>query len=525
MPKFLLKAKKWKLDYVLLFLIMAGYYGHIQWNNYIGDPDGFYHAKLAKWLWSGRLIKTMPWMQFATLRDHFTDHQLLYHLILAPFTNIYNPLIGVKVATVLFATVMVLVFYWLLKRLRLSWPWAFSLAFVVLNGLNFRLSLIKVNSLSLIIIWLLIFALFRKKVWLAFILSMIFVWLYAGWPLAILILAGYLASGWIYNHLHRSRLKIFWHQTIRFFHTSVWDKKIKLSLAVLIGLVLGLVINPYWPQNLYFYYQQIIQIALINQGQNFTVGGEWYGTSIFHVISSAPHLFIAAGLIFLVLFFNFKKASRLTWFSFIMTFGFLLLTIKSKRYVEYYMPFALLFTASGTTDIKKIFDWQKVVHFWQQLSIFLKTYLTMVFLVFLTLIMPSTYDRILSVHLSSNWPIGIFEAGSLWLKNNTPEDSVVFHSDWDEWPPLFYYNDHNYYIVGLDPTFMHNYSPKLHELYAAITTGQITVSPARQIQANFNADFILVSKDSHQSFIYQLDHDPHAELTYQDNQLKIYQIK
>ena len=132
----MLKSKKWNWEYLWLTIIMSIYYGHIQWNNFIGDPDGFYHAKLAKWLSEGKLIESLPWMQFSSLRDNFTDHHLLYHLLLAPFTYFFDPLIGVKIATVVFAVLMVLAFYWLLKKMYIPWAFYFSLGFLLLNGLN-----------------------------------------------------------------------------------------------------------------------------------------------------------------------------------------------------------------------------------------------------------------------------------------------------------------------------------------------------------------------------------------------------
>ncbi len=95
--------KKWKLDYILVFVTMSLYYGWLQWPRYIGDPDGFYHAKIVSFLKNGQLLETMPWMQFSTLRDSFTDHHLLYHILILPFTYLTdNPLIAIKIATVVF---------------------------------------------------------------------------------------------------------------------------------------------------------------------------------------------------------------------------------------------------------------------------------------------------------------------------------------------------------------------------------------------------------------------------------------
>ena len=152
-----------KLDYLLLFLALIFYYGKIQWVPYLGDPDGFYHAKMAWFLSQGKIIKDFPWMQFSSLKNNFTDHHLLYHILLVPFIYIKSPLIGLKIATVFFTSSSILVFYWLLKRFKIIWPFLFALLFITMEGANFRLSLVKANSLSLIMIWLIIYALFKNK--------------------------------------------------------------------------------------------------------------------------------------------------------------------------------------------------------------------------------------------------------------------------------------------------------------------------------------------------------------------------
>ena len=152
-----------KLDYLLLFLILLSYYAQIQWPAYIGDPDGFYHAKMAWFLSQGKIIKDFPWMQFSSLKDNFTDQHFLYHILLVPFIYLKSPLIGIKIATVVFSSLAVLVFYYLLKKLKISWPWLLAILFITMEGVNFRLVLVKANSVSLIMVWLIIYALFKNK--------------------------------------------------------------------------------------------------------------------------------------------------------------------------------------------------------------------------------------------------------------------------------------------------------------------------------------------------------------------------
>ncbi|MCD4761311.1 hypothetical protein K8R42_05475, partial [bacterium] len=475
--KILVKKINWPADYALIFILTLAYYGWLQFNNYsqyIGDPDGFYHAKIALFLREGVLLKSLPWMQFSTLRDNFTDHHLLYHLLLTPFTYWGDPLTGVKIASVFFTASMITVFYWLLKKLNTIWPFAFALMFITLNGLNFRLGLIKANSLSLLLIWLLIYAVHRQKTWLLILLGFLFVWTYGGWPLAMFILLIYIITNKLYNRLHTNRLKIFWHKTIHIFkHGKQISRNLALVIYLAAGLALGLIINPYWPHNIYFYYQQIFQIGVVNMGSQFVVGAEWYGTTLFHIISASPHIFIIAALSFLILFFNYNKVRKITLFSFIMTFIFIILNIKSRRYIEYSLPFMLLFTACAISDLKNIISWKKTKQYWATTPRYIKIYLSVVLLVFAVVVMPKIYERILNVNMPRHWAMDTFQPALEWLGENTPENSLVMHNDWDQWPLLFYHNDHNYYFIGLDPTFMYNFDKEKHKSFTDLTTDKI----------------------------------------------------
>ncbi|RJR08761.1 hypothetical protein C4588_05480 [Candidatus Parcubacteria bacterium] len=517
------KFYRLKLDYVLLAVVMLIFYGRGQLNHFIGDPDGFYHAKISSLINQGIVLKQLPWMQFSSLKDSFVDHHFLYHIVVAPFTNIVNPLVGIKIATVLLAALMVLIFYWLLKQLNTKYPLAFAMGFLILGGLTFRLYLIKVNSFFLILIWLLIAALINKKPSWLMLLGFAFVWSYGMWPMSILIFVVYILAEKIHNYINTSKVKIFTNKIISIFSHHRSNINLKMFLYLLSGIVLGIVINPYWPQNLHFY-RELIFMGLFNSDRSFPVGGEWSGAQLGQIISSAPHIFIIMAILIIILIFNLKKVRKFTWFSFILTLIFFLVTMKSKRYVEYYSPLALLFTASAFTDVLSFINKNKIINWWQSISKFLKIYVTVILTVFLILVLPSVYDKILNPTMHTKYSMDHFKEAATWLANNSPEHSVVFHSDWDEWPILFYYNTHNYYIIGLDPVLIENYDSDLHTLYREITYGNISYDLYHYISDNFKANYVFVDKDGHQRLIQNLIADKHFQEVYRDEQNIIYKI-
>ena len=54
-----------------------------------------------------------------------------------------------------------------------------------------------------------------------------------------------------------------------------------------------------------------------------------------------------------------------------------------------------------------------------------------------------------------------YRAASKWLEKHTPEGSIVFHSNWGIFPELFYWNQQNNYIGGMDPMFEYAYDRRL----------------------------------------------------------------
>lgn len=523
----------YKLDYIALFLLMFVHYGRLHLNQYFGDGDGFYHAKMALLLRQGTLLKTMPWMQFSSLQDSFTDHQFIYHLLLIPFTYLNsNPLIGIKIATAFFAALMIVTLYWLLKKTQVIWPGLFVLLLATFPALTFRLTLIKVNSLSLLVLWFLLYAIFFKKILLAGALGFVFVWLYAGWPLAIFISLIYALADWLYHKIHSGRVRFAWNKIIHFFGAEKKHFQIqRLVLALLVGIFLALIFSPYWPQNLSFYYQQFIQIGVINLGSKFPVGNEWYGTGLMKVISYAPLLFIGCLITFVFLSFNLKKVGLKTWFSFLLTFAFLLLTIKSRRYAEYYIPFGLLFCAYGLTDLLRMIPWPQVKKVWRQLHWGLKSYLLLTLLILLTLVMPGLYKDVLHPPISRRWNMQKFSGAVNWLQKNTPEKSLIFNNMWDDWGLFFYHNDRNYYIIGLDPTFMYNYNPGLMQKYFDITLYEDAskkYSPDQVvniIKNDFNSYYVVIEKtDAYQKFIQNMRASRLAQQSYEDQEVVIFKL-
>ena len=91
-----------------------------------------------------------------------------------------------------------------------------------------------------------------------------------------------------------------------------------------------------------------------------------------------------------------------------------------------------------------------------------------------------------------------YEQGAAWMRANIPPGQIVFNTDWDDFPRLFYYDSTHYYVSGLDPNYLFNKNPDLSRLYERITLGQQD-DPGPLIRDRFGARYVF-SDNAHHDF-------------------------
>jgi hypothetical protein len=117
---------------------------------------------------------------------------------------------------------------------------------------------------------------------------------------------------------------------------------------------------------------------------------------------------------------------------------------------------------------------------------------------------------------------GLYANASAWLEKNTPAGSRVFQTDWDDFPRLFFYNTHNTYLVGLDPTYLQLYDAHLYDLWVDITQGDVE-NPSDLIATAFASHYIHTDLD-HGDFLQVAAEDPGMKEVYRDDQAVIFEV-
>lgn len=517
----------YKLDYLLLALLVIAIFTWLQMSPTFLDPDSFYHAKIAELMKNNLVIEKFDWLQGTSLNQYYTDHHWLYHLFLIPFVTLLPALIGIKVFQVIIVTILMLYLYYWLKSNNGHWPFFFM--FIILSCLPFihRLNLVKVPALSLIILFISLSLAQKYKYFWLFIISIIYVWLYGGFLLLPTTIAIFILIDFFNTKYQPQNLSTIWQKTFGWIQqklgiiSQLQGRRWFLLLASSFGVVIGFITHPYWPKNLFFYYEQIFNIALKNVDyQEMNVGAEWYPYNIFYLLSDAGPLFVVLALSILIILLPQKKFSLLTKQIGALTLMFLVMTLLSRRHVEYFIPFGAIFVSLLWRDQQEYINWPQIKK-WVIDHFF---YLNILVALVIVLLFVFSYNLWRIKELAINGiKFNELQNVSTWLSLHTPDNSLVINDRWSDWPMLFYHNTNNNYLFGLDPRFMQSKYPDLALKYTKLVAGE-NVGVKEIIKDQLRGDYLLVNNKS-EKFINLIENNIYLRKVYQDQEARVYQIQ
>lgn len=460
------------------------------------DNDGYYHIKLA-WLMRTESLKPdFPWLPLSILNEaEFYDHHFLFHVALIPFT-FGNLRLGAKWAAVFFSAITFLSIWYLFHRQKVTASWVWALALLgISDAFLYRMSITRAQSLSLAVLAIGLAWLLEGKYKHLAVLSFLYVWMYDAFPL-ILALAG-----------------------LHFIAVLLMERRLEFRplLWVGIGIIAGLLINPYFPNNLIFTYRHLL--PKLTGATSVSVGNEWYPYDTGQLLNNSLPAFIAFVSGTFALGLSGRKMDLRTTVSFLIALLFGLMLFKARRFVEYFPPFALIFAA---------FAWSPLFSDRQPDSVplkfpaFLQANLNLILLA--AVVSAGVIKTIPAAQssLSNSNPYDLYGGASLWLMQNTPAGERIFQTDWDDFPRLFFYNTHNTYLAGLDPTYMQLYNSDLYDQWVSITRGEVE-NPSSLIVENFSARYVLTDLNHH-DFLKQAANDVGMKEVYRDEQAVIFQV-
>jgi len=488
-----------------------------------GDYDGYYHIKWSRTLWegikSGRFPPEFPWLPLTTLNPKdYVDHHLLFHIMQIPFAESSDPRMGAKVSSIFFATLAVLSCYWLLIYFRIRFVLVWLVALLACSvPFLFRMNMAKAPPLAIDYLIIAICLFFKKKYWPLLPLALVFTWTY---DLFVLLL---LAT-------------VFWVLVIAW---AEWRFEWRPLVWVILGCAAGLVINPYFPEN----FQQLFEhmtIKLTMRGFDVKVGSEWYPYDAWEFLGNSAVACVAMLVGYIAFEPSERRRSHYPLFFLLFSTALMIMTARWKRIAEYWPPFAVMFAAFSLQpwlqqgfrsyltrlprdvldELSPFLDrHEDEKTSWREIA---KTIgAAVVALILGVVLYVNSWWTVAEIGTSD--PHDHYEQGAAWMRANIPPGQIVFNTDWDDFPRLFYYDSTHNYVSGLDPNYLFNKSPDLSRLYERITLGQQD-DPGPLIRDRFGARYVF-SDNAHHDFFEKARESGWFDIVYEDTDCVIMYIR
>ena len=491
-----------------------------------GDFDGYYHIRWSRELWasmkSHSFPPAFPWLPLTTLNPkNYVDHHLLFHVIQIPFATFSDPRLGAKIASALFGALAVLSCYWLMLRYRIRYPFVWLIALLACSApFLFRMNMAKAPPLAIVYLIVGIHLFFQRKYWPLLPLAVIFTWTY---DLFLLLIVA----------------AIFWMIAV-----AITEKGFEWRplVFVLAGCAAGLIINPYFPHNFQLLFEHL-QIKLTASDFDTKVGSEWYPYDSWEFLGNSAVACIAMFVGYIAFEPSERRRAHHTIFFLLFSTALMIMNARWKRIAEYWPPFAVLFAAFSLQpwmtgfrsyltrlpaevleELKPFLDREAIAvpekeSDWRDwLRMLAAVVVALVLSVFLFVNLRSVVKEI-----GESESHDYYRAGAEWLRRNVPAGQIVFNTDWDDFPRLFYFDSSHYYVSGLDPSYLFDKDPDLSQLYDRITLGKED-DPGPLIRDRFGARYVF-SDNTHHDFFDHARTSGWFDIVYEDEQCTIMHIR
>ncbi|CUS05827.1 membrane protein of unknown function [Candidatus Promineifilum breve] len=495
-----------------LFAVAVALFAAIQWATpgIVGN-DGYYHIKMGYLMRQEGLTPAFEALPNTILNaEAYYDHHLLFHLFLAPFAGV-DPAAdggaaltrGAKLAAVVLPALAVVAVWWLLRGQGVAYAavWALGL-FAVSEAFLYRMSMGRAQAGAVIFLALALHWLLNgRHKWLA-PLGFLFVWFYNAFPLLLVVAGVYVVAVFMLER------RVAW----------------GAMAFPAVGIALGLLINPYFPENVVF----IAGHLLPKVGASVVpVGNEWSPYETWTLATNSAGALVAVLLGALALGWREERIdlASLVGLGLVGVFG--LMVFKSRRFVEYFPVMALLFLAfSSAPLLGRVVGKREELNTdghgfngFYGLGLVVIVALALGGLVYITV-------RDARGLVADSRPADLYAGAMLFLRAEGEKrdgDVTVFQTDWDDFTRQFFYYDQARYINGLDPTFMQLHDAALYDEWVDITRGRVD-SPGQAIRDRFGAQFVF-SDVGHEGFLAAAADDPLLREIYRDEYAVVFAVQ
>lgn len=437
--------------------------------------DGFYHFRIMEQIWSDGPWVDIRWLPLTMLGEEGPDHHWLWHLIFSPFGMMEDRVLGLKLALITNGAMVPAIFNITCRLLGVPLAPLWSLLLLA-AGLTFPARILMLRAQNIAICYLLLTVLFamRRSYLLLGIIVFIAIQSYHG---SVIIALPIL---------------------LVLFVLAVREKRFdgKLLIFSSAGLLFGLVLSPWFPQNVDF-----LIFHLLFVGVNSLVissASEWVPMTLSGLWRHAwpAHLLWGVSLIALVGFRGALVRQAPVVVSNLLALAMLLAYASANRFAEYYIPTALLAAAVNSVPMLGM----------------MKRYATLLIVVSMVVFAGWRIAENMEVYRQAAiFRFTHFGEIAEMLEQRAEPDSLIFNTG-EDFSFLLGHSAKFRYVVGLSPNFLAYQDRGRYLLWSAILGPQpLSQDEGKVILEAFGCRWVVV-KRSAKALYNKLLNSPYASL-------------
>jgi len=432
----------------------------------------------------------------------------LYHYFLIPFTLFSDQIFGLKLSGVILASLAPTIAFFVLTKMHCknAFFWV-VIFFYTISSINFNYRLFLNRNFVLIGAFLLleIYFIYRRKYFSVFLISLIHVWWHP-------------AAFWLPMFL------IICYELVRLLN----EKKVDIKVFCY-GLGGSLAAFLLYPTNSHSFLSPINPIVFakrlpsfiygLQKGPKIMEGSENMKGDFLVFANNNPILFLFLLVFIVFIIFLYIRRKRnikeeleteddVIFREYVFLVGILFFAgfLITKRFEDLLIPLILL----GSFIVYRYIEKNKMISINKEI----KKIFFISFFIFASILL---VNRALDLRNSFVGEYEDYKKASVWLKNNTEKGEIIFNS-FNAFNRLFFFNDYNRYIIGIEPKNMYEYDKELYwEWHSIVNYGIVCDDDCSEFVEN-----LYTSKSEYEKTAIQLKHSKEVAKTIRNRFLSQY---
>jgi len=416
------------------------------------DDDTAYHFAVARLIREHGILQSFPWTRFSWQFDHYADKEFLFHLLFVPWTGLgYNA--AARIVGTLGGGVILSAVFLVLRAEKVPRAWCWAVLPLGTTIFLYRFCQVRPHLFSIALAILLVWAYCRRRPLLLFVAALCYPLCYVAfwqiplllvlaaeggrllaggrrdWRQPVLLCAG-LVAGVALHPNSWNLLQINWIHMTDILMRNAWGKHLEFNM--------GEEFEPFSPV------EWVRNMAVPTLAMVYAARGAWRARR-------EDELLPAIGLAMLL---------------------FLLLTLRTNRFLEYSVPYAILCLALVSRQRQQ--GW--ILPLFAGLSLAWTLLAGIPLVQYLTSRQPRIWemDRSVSQVIARSVPVG----------------GAVFTCGWEYTGTLMVEVPDRNYLVALDPTLLYRRDPGLYDLWYR-TMRDAPPSSAEVVRRDFASRYVV----------------------------------